>query len=93
MRSRWNRPLPTFDDRNDDATIVSIEAAMSNYFKHNFDEKYYDLMLQLVKDLKLGPDLYDPEAIVADRTTLQDYLSSEEDKWSAEGVVVEGDQI
>lgn len=43
------KSLPEFDDRADDKLNMSIEASISNYLKHNSDEKYYDLLKQLIK--------------------------------------------
>jgi len=55
-----------------------LKLPSANYLKHNFDEKSYGLLEQLVKDVDLDQSLYNPKAQISDWAGEQDFVYDEE---------------
>jgi hypothetical protein len=60
MQSGWKcfEPTDFFEDYDESLCNLSIETQLSNYCKHNFDERYYEAILADLKDIPYNSALY-----------------------------------
>lgn len=93
MRTRFTKPLPeNINDRDDERVNFSIEAEIANRFKHDFDEDFYGYLGQLIKDVELDVELYNPDAQLIEQTD-EELLGSAEAQIQTEGGLVIGDNF
>lgn len=62
MRTGWTTGEPdSLSQRDDLINNILIETQSSNFFKHDFDQSTYPKLLEMIKEITVPKDLYDPD--------------------------------
>lgn len=61
MRTGWENGATTLSGRSDARNNILVETRTSNYLKHNFAGDTYEMLKQMIREIKLPVSWYDPD--------------------------------